>query len=297
VLFRSALSNKSQYDPISPATEMGAYEALWAEQGATFKRIAEKFKSSPSSLPSDFVEPSDIETFKDKALELIEKAGVENFGIRIHGTAEYISKLRDAKYPIELLYFQGIWDLASSPSVAIVGTREPTEEGIRRTRKLVKLLVEDNFTITSGLARGIDTAAHLAALEAGGRTMAVIGTPLSENYPKENKKLQEFLSKYYLVISQVPFVRYSNQTPMHNKFFFPERNKLMSAITEATVIIEAGETSGTLVQARAALEQGRKLFILESCFQNSNITWPEMFEKRGAIRVKDYDDIREHLKP
>jgi len=276
---------------------MGAYEALWAEQGATFKRIAEKFKSSPSSLPSDFVEPDEIESYKKEALGLIHKAGVEDFGIRIHGTAEYMPKLRDARYPIELMYYQGFWDLASSPSIAIVGTREPSDDGIKRTRKLVKLLVKDGYTITSGLAKGIDTAAHKTALQAGGRTMAVIGTPLSENYPKENKKLQEFLSKNFLVISQVPFVRYSKQTPMYNKLFFPERNKLMSAITEATVIIEASETSGTLVQARAALEQGRKLFILESCFQNPNITWPSTFEKKGAIRVREYDDIKEHLQP
>ncbi len=261
------------------------------------RRIAEKFKSSPSSLPSDFVEPDEIESYKKEALGLIHKAGVEDFGIRIHGTAEYMPKLRDARYPIELMYYQGFWDLASSSSIAIVGTREPSDDGIKRTRKLVKLLVKDGYTITSGLAKGIDTAAHKTALQAGGRTMAVIGTPLSENYPKENKKLQEFLSKNFLVISQVPFVRYSKQTPMYNKLFFPERNKLMSAITEATVIIEASETSGTLVQARAALEQGRKLFILESCFQNPNITWPSTFEKKGAIRVREYDDIKEHLQP
>lgn len=289
------LTGKSQFEPVSPAAEMGAYEALWAEQGATFKRIAEKFSSAPCSLPSNFVEPAVIEDYKNKVLQLTERAGVESFGVRIHGTAEYLSKLRDAKYPIELLYFQGAWELASSPSVAIVGTRNPTEDGIKRTRKLAKLLVDDNFTITSGLARGVDTAAHMAALEAGGRTMAVIGTPLSENYPRENNKLQQLISKYFLVVSQVPFVRYSMQTPKFNKFFFPERNKLMSALTQATVIVEAGETSGTLVQARAALEQGRKLFILDSCFKNPNITWPERFANKGAIRVKDYDDIREHL--
>ena len=292
-----ALSDDNQYEPISPAAEMGAYEALWSEQGATFKRIAEKFKSAPHSLPSDFVDQEDIDKYKSKAFELLEKAGVDNFGIRLHGTADYLEKLRDARYPIELLYFQGIWDLASSPSVAVVGTREPTDDGRRRTRRLVKCLVEDDFTITSGLARGVDTEAHLAALKAGGRTMAVIGTPLTQNYPKENKELQSLLSKYFLVISQVPFVRYSNQTIQHNRLFFPERNKLMSAITKATIIVEAGETSGTLVQARAALEQGRKLFILDSCFKNPNITWPEKFAKKGAIRVKDYDDIREHLLP
>ena len=194
------LSNQSEFEPISPATEMGAYEALWAEQGATFKRIAEKFKSSPSSLPSDFVEPDEIESYKKEALGLIHKAGVEDFGIRIHGTAEYMPKLRDARYPIELMYYQGFWDLASSPSIAIVGTREPSDDGIKRTRKLVKLLVKDGYTITSGLAKGIDTAAHKTALQAGGRTMAVIGTPLSENYPKENRIT--YVKKYYDAISK-----------------------------------------------------------------------------------------------
>jgi len=292
-----ALSDDSQYEPISPAAEMGAYEALWSEQGASFKTIADKFKSAPHALPSNFVEPEKIQQYKSEAFELLDRAGIDDFGVRVHGTAEYLERLRDARHPIELLYFQGTWDLASSPSVAVVGTREPSEEGKKRTRRLVKCLVEDDFTITSGLARGVDTVAHLSALEAGGRTMAVIGTPLSENYPKENKALQDLLSKYFLVISQVPFVRYSKQTPYHNKWFFPERNKLMSALTKATIIVEAGETSGTLIQARAALEQGRKLFILESCFQNSNITWPEKFAKKGAIRVKEYDDIREHLLP
>ena len=292
-----AFADNRQYEPISPANEMGAYEALWSEQSASFKTIAKKFVDAPHSLPSDFVKPEQIQEYKSKALELLEKAGIKSFGIRVRGTLEYLEKLRDAKHPVELLYFQGSWDLASSPSVAIVGTREPTEEGKKRTRRLVKCLVEDDFTIVSGLARGIDTVAHTTALKEGGRTIAVIGTPLTQSYPKENKSLQRSLSKEFLVISQVPFVRYSKQSPRINRFFFPERNKLMSAITKATIIVEAGETSGTLVQARAALEQRRKLFILNSCFENPNITWPERFEKKGAIRVKEYGDIRKHLFP
>ena len=90
--------------------------------------------------------------------------------------------------------------------------------------------------------------------------------------------------------------RYERQAnPLANRYFFPERNITMSALTDATVIVEAGETSGTLVQARAALEQGRKLFILESCFQSPKLQWPHKFAERGAIRVRDYDDIREQL--
>jgi DNA processing protein len=97
------------------------------------------------------------------------------------------------------------------------------------------------------------------------------------------------------VISQVPIVRYSRQHWTGNRFFFPERNATMSVLTEATVIVEAGNTSGTLVQARHALQQGRRLFILDSCFQNPELTWPHKFLERGAVRVKDYDELRAHF--
>jgi DNA processing protein len=92
-------------------------------------------------------------------------------------------------------------------------------------------------------------------------------------------------------VSQVPVLRYKSQGPNWNRLFFPERNKTMSALTEATIIVEASETSGTLIQARAALDQGRKLFILESNFGNSAITWPAKYEKLGAIRVREFADI------
>lgn len=86
-------------------------------------------------------------------------------------------------------------------------------------------------------------------------------------------------------------MRYGRQAPPQNRLFFPERNVTMSALTEATVIVEAGETSGTLTQARAALHQGRKLFILDSCFKDARLTWPARFEAEGAIRVTRMDDI------
>jgi len=142
----------------------------------------------------------------------------------------------------------------------------------------------------AGLAEGIDTAAHTAALEEGGRTIAVLGTPLSEAYPSFNRELQARIARDHLVISQVPVLRYANQFPPQNRLFFPERNVTMSALTEATIIVEAGETSGTLTQARAALHQGRKLFILDSCFDRG-LTWPSRFLAEGAVRVRAYDDI------
>jgi DNA processing protein len=157
--------------------------------------------------------------------------------------------------------------------------------------------VNDGYTIASGLARGIDTAAHKSALESGGKTIAVVGTPLNRVYPKENAELQELIARDHLLMSQVPVYRYSKQNYTRNRTFFPERNKTMSALTEATIIVEAGPTSGTLIQARAALAQKRKLFILDSSFRNPDLTWPHEFESLGAIRVRTYDDIRKNLAP
>ncbi|MCP5348410.1 MAG: DNA-processing protein DprA [Gammaproteobacteria bacterium] len=276
---------------ISPFRELGAYETLWKDSKANFKTIAEKFADKPGAVPSDFVSHEEADTNAEYVFEKLH-AGVTKFGVRVHGAAEYPEKLRDARHPIELLYYQGWWDLVNSKSVAVVGTRNPTEEGQARTRKLVKALVADDYTIVSGLAKGVDTITHTTAMEQGGRTIAVIGTPLSHTYPKDNIDLQKEIANNFLLISQVPVIRYESQDYRYNRLFFPERNKTMSALTEATIIVEAGETSGTLIQARAALEQGRKLFILDSCFKNKNLTWPARFAEKGAIRVRDYDDIR-----
>lgn len=280
---------------ISPVKEMGAYEALWAKSDATFASLAEKFRQQPDNLPSDFVAEYEAHYFSDIVRGMLRDAGIRQFGVRIHRAGEYPKKLRDAEDPVELLYFRGQWDLVETPCVAVVGTREPSPEGLERTASLARRLVEGGYTVVSGLARGVDAAAHKAAIQAGGKTIAVIGTPLNRAYPKENAVLQEGIAQNYLLISQVPVFRYSKQDFRRNRGFFPERNKTMSALTEATIIVEAGQTSGTLIQARAALAQRRKLFILDSCFLNSSLTWPQEFESRGAIRVTKYEDIRSNL--
>jgi DNA processing protein len=283
---------------MQPLREVAAYEALWQQHPISFKKIAEIFLKNKGDLPSNLVPEDQIKIFSDYLMNILLN---ENETVRthflIHNTYDYPNKLRDAQDPVELLYYQGDLNFLNTRSVAIVGTRNPTEDGLTRTAQLVKRLVKDNFTIVSGLAKGIDTKAHKTAIENEGRTISVIGTPLNEVYPKENKDLQKFIAKNHLLISQIPYWKYSQQTFRTNRFFFPERNKTMSALTEATVIIEAGETSGTLIQAKAALYQKRKLFVLESCFNNKSITWPARFEKEGAIRVRSYDDIRKVLMP
>ncbi|SEQ60325.1 DNA processing protein [Loktanella sp. DSM 29012] len=276
---------------ISPRRELGAYEALFMQQGATFKTLADKFAADATALPSDFVSHTEADQTATSVIEKLHKSGVYQFGVRINKAGDYPVKLRDAKHPVELLYYQGTWELTEMRGLAVVGSRKPSEEGTRRAGRLARELVARGFSVVSGLATGIDKAAHTAALEAGGRTIAVIGTPLGENYPKENVELQARIAKEHLLVSQVPVLRYAVQPFHHKRYYFPERNATMSALTEGTIIVEAGETSGTLTQARAALYQGRKLFILESCFNNPAITWPARFEKEGAIRVRDPEDI------
>ena len=239
---------------VSPLLEMGAYEALWADKTASFKTIADNFRARPGALPSDFVMPAKAEDFGKRAVSILNEAGITRFGVRINGAGEYPKKRRDADHPVELLYYQGWWDLVESPCVAVVGTREPSEEGKRRAVKLTQCLVQDGFTVVSGLAKGIDTIAHRTATESGGRTIAVIGTPLSSSYPKENRDLERKIADEFLLVSQVPVYRYSTQDWRLNRLFFPERNVTMSALTLGTVIIEAGETSGTLVEARPSVK-------------------------------------------
>lgn len=282
-------------EPIDAALEIGAYEALWTERDASFKSIAERFRNSPGTRPSDLVPESEARAVWARVFAKLRDRVETRFDVRVHGEVDYPERLRDATNPVELLYFQGSWELITTRGVAVVGTRKPTAEGVKRTRQLVQKLVADGFTIVSGLAEGVDTAAHTAAIEAEGQTIAVIGTPLGQAYPKANAALQDRIAREYLLISQVPVERYDAQTYRVNRFFFPERNKTMAALTEATIIIEAGETSGTLVQAREALKQKRKLFILNSCFERTDLTWPRRYEQEGAIRVRDYADIRREL--
>jgi DNA processing protein len=219
------------------------------------------------------------------------KSKLGNFSIMLRNDAQYPNRLLDAKYPIELFYYKGDLGILNLPSISIVGTRKVSPDGIKRTTKLTRLLCQSGFAIVSGLARGVDTVALETAISLGQKVIGVIGTPIDEYYPIENKSLQNEIIRNHLLISQVPFFKYHNQPFPQRKVYFPERNITMAALSDATVIVEASETSGTLTQARACLQQGRKLFILNSCFDNPNITWPRKYEAKGAIRIRNIEDI------
>lgn len=166
--------------------------------------------------------------------------------------------------------------LRSGPRVSVVGSRKPSPEAVARARLLAKKLVARGIVVVSGLAEGIDTAAHQTAIEEGGRTIAVLGTALDEVFPAKNRALQERIAREHLLVSQFPVgvpARRGN---------FPMRNRTMALLTHATVIVEAGNKSGTLHQGWEALRLGRLLFILESVAANPELSWPAEMIRYGA---------------
>lgn len=167
------------------------------------------------------------------------------------------------------------------PRVSVVGSRKATPEGLKRAQKISRLLVQRGAVVVSGLAEGIDAAAHHAAINAGGRTIGVIGTPLDKSYPKSNQSLQREMMERHAVISQFPL---GYPTTPRN---FPMRNATMALIVSASVIVEAGDTSGALSQGWEALRLGRLLFIMDSVCSNRNLTWPAEMLEYGAQKLSD----------
>ncbi|EME4762632.1 DNA-protecting protein DprA, partial [Campylobacter coli] len=240
-------------------------------------------------IQQDFTSQDAKEKIQDFLLNLDKK----DFSILTEYNYRFPKNLKNTY--IKSLYYKGNLDLLSEPKkIAIVGARNATEDGIKRAIKLSKELSSKGFVIVSGLAHGIDTAAMRSTIKNNGSLIGVIGTPINEYYPIENKALQDEIANKHLLVSHVPFYKYSIQPFSTKKFYFPERNAVMAAISDATVIVEASETSGTLTQARACIEIGRKLFILNSCFENG-LKWPYTYEKKGAIRVKKIEDILDNL--
>lgn len=188
-----------------------------------------------------------------------------------------LAKIKDAP---EVLFVRGTeLDLLYKPALSIVGTRRASEAGQSRAYKLACMLCERGVTVASGLAKGIDKAAHDGALSVGGNTIAVIGTPLTRVYPKEHADLQKRISSFGLVVSQF----YPGAEVQ--RFFFPMRNAVMSGLSLGTVVVEASEKSGALIQAKYCLQQGRKLFIPRSVFDNSHLKWPRTYASQSGVHV------------
>lgn len=190
------------------------------------------------------------------------------------------------------LYYAGNLQLVrAGRRVSIVGSRKASQRGLTTAADLARALVARGVVVVSGLAEGIDAAAHQAALDAGGHTVGVLGTPLDQSYPAKNRALQNRLMREQLVVSQF------EPGSVVVKKNFPDRNRTMALLSDATVIVEAGEKSGSLHQGWEAIRLGRPLFVMEQLMLDPSLTWPTEFKHYGAAPLSPahFDSLIEVL--
>ena len=213
-------------------------------------------------------------------------------GVRVVTTAdqEYPELLRQVTGKPNLLYFKGKLEEVGRKAMAVVGTRKPTLYGREVTERLVSQLVGYGFTIVSGLARGIDSVAHRAAIEAGGRTLAVMATGIDKVYPPENRELAEKITQHGMLISE--FAPGYIAVPGN----FPARNRIISGLSLGVLVTEGASKSGTKITAKHALDQGREVFAVPGPITSRMSEAPADLMKLGAKVVTDVADILEELK-
>jgi DNA processing protein len=185
------------------------------------------------------------------------------------------------------LYAAGALSLLDRPAVAVVGSRFASDAGRELASEVARELVAMGVVVVSGLAAGIDGVAHREAIAAGGRTIAVIGTPVERAFPREHARLQEAICRDHLVVS--PFAARSVTRRGH----FPQRNRVMARVARATVLIEAGEKSGTVHQVRESLAAGRPVFIAERLMMSPKVQWArQLWGQRGVFVWGTADEVR-----
>lgn len=202
----------------------------------------------------------------------------------------YPELLRHIPDPPPLLYVHGRLR-SDAAHIAIVGSRKATGYGRASARQLAFQLADQGIEVVSGMARGIDTAAHLGALESNGRTIAVLGSGLNRIYPAENRPLYDQITKNGAVISE--FALDAAPEAHH----FPQRNRIISGLCLGTVVVEAAQRSGSLITARLAAEQGREVFAVPGSIHATNARGAHSLIRQGAKLVENADDVMEELHP
>jgi DNA processing protein len=216
---------------------------------------------------------------------------LESLGIRVLTSEDeaYPARLKEIEQPPPLLYVRGEWLPDDQFAVAIVGTRRITPYGRQVTEQLAAQLAGSGVTIVSGLARGVDAVAHAAALDAGGRTAAILGSGVDRIYPPENRGLAERMLKHGALLSDYPL-----GTPPESSNF-PPRNRIISGLTMATVVVEAGDSSGALITAEFAAEQGRDVFSVPGSILAPQSRGTNRLIQNGALPLLEPQDILQAL--
>jgi DNA processing protein len=270
----------------------------------SFKKLASHFADPTQSLSATAAELSAIEgidrnvvdgllafTQWEEVEQEVRRANQAGVKIIPFGSEFYPARLRSIADPPPCLYVKGEICQEDDKAVAVIGTRSASHYGRRVARDLCRGLVSLGFTVISGMARGIDGVAHDEALNAGGRTIAVLGSGVDRAYPPEHQKLYHRISESGAVISELPL----GAPPL--AFNFPARNRLISGLSAGVVVVEATEKSGSLITAAIALEQGREVFAVPGEVGSSRSRGGHRLIRQGAKLVESVDDILEEIAP
>lgn len=222
----------------------------------------------------------------EKEIEAAEKLGCRLLTLASDDYPPLLRQIPDA--PL-VLYVRGDAKVLAQHAVAMVGTRRPTTYGLQVARRLARDLAERQLVIVSGLARGIDSAAHHGALEANGKTVAVLGSGADVTYPSENKRLTEKIVQTGAVISEFPL----GTSPAPENF--PIRNRIISGLSLGVIVVEGAEYSGSLITARLAVDQNREVFAVPGNITSAQSFGPNQLIKQGAKLVDDWIDVIEEF--
>ena len=272
--------------------------------GVSFKKLTARFVDPTAAFSAAPAELEQVEGLHRDAIDgilafsdwaeiddEIERARDAGIAIIPFTNPNYPARLRTIADPPPFLYVKGNILTADDKAVAIVGSRSASEYGRRVARDLARGLASLGFTVVSGMARGIDGSAHESALQAGGRTFAVLGSGVERAYPPEHEILYRRISESGAVISELPI----GTRPM--AFNFPARNRLISGLSLGVVVVEATEKSGSLITATLAVEQGREVFAVPGEVGSSRSRGAHRLIRQGAKLVESVDDIIEEIAP
>jgi len=218
----------------------------------------------------------------DRELDEIERRKLDVLTL---ADERYPQALRGLKVPPPVLYVDGTLEERDQLALAVVGTRRSSAYARRVTAQLTRQLVKRGLTVVSGLALGVDSAAHRSALEASGRTLAVLGSGLARVYPVENRQLAQHVAAQGAVLSE--FSLFTDPA----RWTFPRRNRVISGLSRGVLVVEAPRKSGALITAKAALDQGREVFAVPGCITQPNASGCHLLIQQGAKLVQNVEDI------
>lgn len=263
------------------AQVLGAAERLF---GASLTEL--EATGMPAQSAQFIFEGKAREAAEDEIKRVMEVGG----SILTQEDEAYPERLREIYDPPAVLWIRGNAALLARPGIAVVGTRHPSPYGAGMAELLSRDLANRRLVIFSGMARGVDTAAHKGAIEAGGKTVAVWGTGIDVIYPKENKRLAEsIVAKGGTIVSEYPLGTFP--APQN----FPIRNRILSGMSVGVLVIEAAEYSGTRITARCAMEQNRDVYAVPGNVTNKNAWGPNTLIKQGAKLTATWEDVWEDL--